>query len=403
MASVHLKPGSKFYFAFFNVWDAERHTWKQASRSTFSTDEKKASAVALEYERIARLASGEGSSRITRQHVLDTVNSILRISGVQLREEAPLWGEYAAQWLRERERETKPRTLVAYAAAIRKFGHANLPLDAITPTVARAYVATLATKESASVRAMCGPLSRIMERARDEGLVSRNPFAGAVPKRSQSANVRLTFTREDVVKLLKHATGDWKTLILLGLCTGARIGDCAAMTAGNIHGDSIQWTPAKKSRKGKPVVLPLVEPLASHIRTLPASGPLCPELSKVEISGRNGLSCKFGEVLKAAGIDTGESATSSGRMWHARTFHSLRHTLATWLAETGAEESLRRRIVDHESAAVHAGYLHYGIETLRQSLTRALSGKSPAPSRSATRKPSLRAADAPHKPTTACK
>jgi len=71
--------------------------------------------------------------------------------------------------------------------------------------------------------------------------------------------------------------------------------------------------------------------------------------------------------MEDAGVDRGEGAkvTGHGRTRFARSFHSTRHTTATWLASGRAAEDLRMLLTDHESKDVARRYTHQSIEQLR--------------------------------------
>jgi len=48
-----------------------------------------------------------------------------------------------------------------------------------------------------------------------------------------------------------------------------------------------------------------------------------------------------------------------------RSFHSLRHSFTTWLAEADIHADVRRKLTGHSSAQVHAGYAHHDAALAR--------------------------------------
>jgi len=77
--------------------------------------------------------------------------------------------------------------------------------------------------------------------------------------------------------------------------------------------------------------------------------------------------------MAAGKIDrhTKRQGTKGGqRAQHARSFHALRHSLTSALANLDVSEEIRRRIVGHESAEVHAGYTHTERETLARAMAK---------------------------------
>jgi integrase len=73
-----------------------------------------------------------------------------------------------------------------------------------------------------------------------------------------------------------------------------------------------------------------------------------------------------------AKIDRGESleGTGRGRTRFAKSFHSTRHTAATWLANEGVQEDLRMLITDQESREVAKRYTHHSVELLRSAVAK---------------------------------
>jgi len=169
---------------------------------------------------------------------------------------------------------------------------------------------------------------------------------------------------------------DWQGMILLGFYAGARLSDCACMTWGNVDLEhrTLSFMPKKSDRKRKRLVVPLHPRLVTWLegRDISASdsSPLFPTLLNSPVGGRHGLSSQFIAIMDAAkiGRNTVRAAENGRRAQHARSFHSLRHSLTSTLANLDVSEEIRRRIVGHESAEVHAGYTHHERETLARAV-----------------------------------
>jgi integrase len=67
-------------------------------------------------------------------------------------------------------------------------------------------------------------------------------------------------------------------------------------------------------------------------------------------------------------IGWGTGTKGTQRAQHARSFHALRHSLTSTLANLDVSEEIRRRIVGHDSAEVHSGYTHHERETLARAV-----------------------------------
>ena len=102
-----------------------------------------------------------------------------------------------------------------------------------------------------------------------------------------------------------------------------------------------------------------------------------PELAGKRISGMRGLSSQFQDIVKAAGI-TGSVITreGKGRATNSKTFHALRHTFISVLANAGVAPELRQKLAGHASAEAHRLYTHHEIETLRGAIAKLPSFKA---------------------------
>jgi len=231
-------------------------------------------------------------------------------------------------------------------------------LRKVSPTTAKFYLAEV---------------RRSFRLAVARGWMDRNP-ADAVERRAPEPVERLPFTLDEVQALLGVTRGtEWETMILLGLCLGAREMDCARMRweAVNWEARSITWLPAKKARFRKPVTLALVNPLAAHLEERrKATGFMCPEMAERTVSA---VSASFvRRIMPAAGVDPCRTSREVGNAMARKSFHSLRHTLATLLQSAGVADLVARRITDHASAAVAEGYRHGDAEMTRDPLERVL-------------------------------
>lgn len=189
------------------------------------------------------------------------------------------------------------------------------------------------------------------------------------------------FSTKDKCQERADRSADWQGMILVGFYAGARLGDCARLTWGavNFTRKTLSFMPAKTERKRKRLEVPLHPRLVSWLegreRPEEDTAPLFPALFKCPIGGRHGLSSQFIAIMNSAEIErkTVRAAENGRRAQHARSFHALRHSLTSTLANLDVSEELRRRIVGHESAEVHAGYTHHERETLARAV-----GKMPS-------------------------
>ena len=85
---------------------------------------------------------------------------------------------------------------------------------------------------------------------------------------------------------------------------------------------------------------------------------------------RNGLSGQFRLIMEKAGVK-GDEITKRGDKGRNRStlsFHSLRHSFNSEMANAGVPQEIRQRLTGHASKAVNDSYTHAFLETLRQAV-----------------------------------
>ena len=122
----------------------------------------------------------------------------------------------------------------------------------------------------------------------------------------------------------------------------------------------------------KRITMPIHPDLYEAILALPVaskapSTPLFPDWVESTSAGRNGLSIQFNELVAKAGIDPLALKKKGQRTFQAKTFHSLRHTFVTQMAENNVSMELRKELAGHDSD-VHRRYTHYSTETFRKAI-----------------------------------
>ena len=135
----------------------------------------------------------------------------------------------------------------------------------------------------------------------------------------------------------------------------------------------------QKKTKGKTpkskVEIPIHEALEEYLLSEPTSGaqnaPVFPELHGKSGSGKSGLSMAFKRIMAKAGIDAGvirQRSGPAGRSVSALSFHSLRHSFNSALANAGVSQELRQKLTGHASADMNIIYTHHELETIRTAI-----------------------------------
>lgn len=384
MAYVFKNPGSRYWYAGF---DYVGHDGKvqRVQRTTKQTSRKDALALAVTWEEAA-LKGSQG--RLTISAARSVMSDLTeRFTGSKL--ESVSVRALLDGWLANKRTGLAKRSLTRYELVVRDFlkalgARAEIPVEHLqeADVVAFRDVEARASKGPHTINLNVKVIRSALETARKRGLITHNPAAGV--ERIEGASIqREPFTLEEVQRLIAAAPDvEWRGMILLGLYTGGRIGDLAHLIWSNVDMErgSISFVPEKTKKNGKAVMVPLHPSLAEFLRGLARSGdalaPIFPKLARKNVSGEHGLSRVFARLMAAAGVDamevetgfrakTGGPGKGKARKLSRRSFHSLRHTAVSMMANNGVSEELRRKVTLHASGDVHARYTHHDASTLR--------------------------------------
>src|SRR5215468_2067749 len=367
MASIHKDPRGKspFWYCAYRLPNGKR-----TFRSTKLTDKK----AALQFCRKLEQASSEAvRGKLTESRARDLISEILECSTGE-----PLAGfrtkDWFTHWLEIKEKVRSGGTLDRYRQVIRDFldslgERQNLWLHQITSRDILSYrnKITAAGKRASSVNLSVGVISAAFAAALRQNVTDKNPCT-AIENLPEHSEERDTFTPAQVSKLLQAAQGDWKTCILTGYFTGARISDVCNLQWAAIdwHKKTLRFTPRKT---GRPLTIPLHPQLESNLRKkfrqVGKAGPVFPSLAGKGTGGALGLSRQFSAIMAKAGIEGKRTAEAGSRVLSSLTFHSLRHSFASAMANAGVAPEVRMKLTGHSDKDVHQGYTHHELETLR--------------------------------------
>lgn len=249
---------------------------------------------------------------------------------------------------------------------------ANLTLAAIGPKDVRSFRDALAkggrspgTVNQTIRKVLSAPFLSAMRL----GYIPTNPCAAIEALRDDADSAREIFTAEQVGKLLGKAEGDWKGAILAGYFTGLRLRDVA-----ELRWSAIDFKAGvlriKTLKTGSALVVPLHEALTTWLHTQPrgiGQAPVFPSLAGKGTGGRHGLSGLFKAIMGQAEIKgrLTRGADGRGRKTSSLSFHSLRHSFVSALANAGVAAELRQKLSGHADDRTHARYTHHELESLR--------------------------------------
>jgi len=370
MASLHKHAKSPFWYVAYTKADGRR-----AFRSTGQQDKRKAWDVARALEKTSRKARAGELSRSTARKLFD---DLLEDIG-----ETPLSKEtvrsFFSSWLSGKEISVKPGVYKLYQKTISKFltflgDKALKPLGDVSPADIAAFRNFRLKAQGVSAGTFILDLKAlrcVFNLAKRQGLILHSP-ADTVDLPPLRRIERDIFSLEEIRALLSAAPNqEWRTAILLGFFAGARLSDavtirwdCVAVDKGQIC-----YT---QNKTGARVVVPIHADLEAQLLEVAshdnARGYVCPTLAKTPVEGRSGLSSQFIRIMDAAGVDA-RQVQATKRRFRRKTFHSLRHSFASHLANLGISADVRMKLTGHKSADVHQGYTHLEFESLRAGIS----------------------------------
>lgn len=286
---------------------------------------------------------------------------------------------WSAEWLRRKKAVTSPATMIRYSGSMKRFiahlgSKADAPLESITAANVREWRDSInATRASKTANMGLQDVRSMFRAAVRDGLLVLNPATAVEILPETDSTERAPFTPAEIVKLLAVASHDWRGMILLGCLAGLRIGDAAALTWNSIDLEAkmIRLTPQKTARKGRKVEIPMHPDVEAFFMDSPApddsSALVFPTLENRIVGSKNGLSVEFIGIMKTAGVGRGDTTTAN-KSTSEKSFHSLRHSFVSALANADVSEELRMKLSGHSTRAAHQIYTSTDTDTLRRAV-----------------------------------
>src|SRR6185437_12734975 len=106
------------------------------------------------------------------------------------------------------------------------------------------------------------------------------------------------------------------------------------------------------------------------ISTFGTDGFLCPKLAGKGTGGRRGLSETFKKIVEKAGLDPMTVKGKGIRKFSKRSFHSLRHSFNSALANAGVPEEVRMKLTGHATPIMNSQYTHLQMDTLKKAVSK---------------------------------
>lgn len=159
-------------------------------------------------------------------------------------------------------------------------------------------------------------------------------------------------TESEAERVLEAAPASFRAAIALGLFAGLRVGEVdmlrvgtdVDMDRGTIYVQARDgWTPKYRKNREVPISSLLEPHLETHFAQHGGGPYLFPGRAAGAPSGRSNMFLMFRRTIDDAGLTRGR------RTADAVTFHTLRHTFASWLVMDGADLFTIARLMGHST------------------------------------------------------
>ena len=186
------------------------------------------------------------------------------------------------------------------------------------------------------------------------------------------------FNKKQLIKLFSSIE-ETDTFIasLLALCCGLRRSEICSLKKQDVdfENERIKIVQGKGS-KDRYVMLPTkLKPILEKWFRVNDSELVIPAMFKDQLSG-NQLTICFRKYLKKAGLSIHTSTTKNGQPRYAYSFHTLRHTYATFLLEKGVDLYYVQRALGHSDIHTTQIYAHISNKDLQDKINTAFGKKS---------------------------
>lgn len=372
MASIYLHTTGTYYAKYFNSEGkrVSKNTGSSSKREAlriangFETDErdlsKRDSQLPKVYSVIVETAAREAAAgELTLARAEELVLRLHRLANPNFK--VVSLDDHLKKWVRDQS------TVSASTAGIYWDMHRRIT-ENVGKKAASDPVGELTTEQvvkalkkskdsglkSSTVNMDLGALRRALHVAVKDGLAKANVASDIKPMPETDSTERAPFTAVEVRAMLDHpkTSEEWRGVILLAAHTGLRLGDVVKLSRAHVDGTKLVIRPKKTEKSKKTISIPLSPPALGWIGD--QEGQFFPHLSK-RVAGT--LSTTFTRIMASAGV--ARDIVLPGDIKARRSFHCLRHSFTSWLAEADVHADIRQKLTGHSSSKIHQLYTHH--------------------------------------------
>ena len=252
-------------------------------------------------------------------------------------------------------------------------------LAQVTPDAIAEYLAQYRCHHSASTyNGHVCILREVFRLLADKAGLACDPWYGVCLLSDDSLS-RRELTLDEVERLYVAAGkrgAEWKLLVMTGIYTGLRLGDCCHLKweSVNLERGVIQVVPekTKKHAHGRPVTIPIHPMLLAEFqraRERESSDYVNPKIAEAHTTTRWRVDDGLRKIFNSAQITMSVRVEGRRRKHVLASFHSLRHTFVSLSANAGVPLAVVQSIVGHTSSAMTRHYYHENLDALRAAVT----------------------------------
>jgi len=374
------------------------HSLRTAGDAKFEQSRGKAQAA---LERQKREAMTRKSSATQLEQIYE-IRTGEKVGSIPLQELADHW--LKAPHPRERSQrytQQSEATIKDFVEFIGKRYPTATTLDRVNRKMAEEWLASLDDDKisPATYSDKLVLLRSVFKLLRHTAGMAWNPFDG-LPTRKRQTIHRKPFTPAELKKIIAHADAVVRPVIITGICTAMRRGDCCLLKWADV--DLKQgFVVVKTSKTGETAEIPILPLLREELGAASAArGALTigdgseeeagqatdakdadmeayvwPAAARMFLKNRYGVTYRTAKAIEAAGVKgTTEKMAIGPRHASVKDFHSLRTTWITLALSAGVPMELVRRVTGHTTTDV---VLKHYFRPGRKDFKKALKGAMP--------------------------
>jgi len=289
----------------------------------------------------------------------------------------PTLKEYLVQWLKNKSEYVEDRTVRGYEERLKDVIRVMDNPDILLPHLTTSDLEQVKHKliqerdekgtKNRTINIKMSVVKSAITHAYNHGLILRNIGLPIEPLPENDSTVKGFFTETEIEKLLKFAHLDWKGVILFSAHTGLRCSNVCELKWEDINWSTKELTVIhyKQGRMKKVKVVKhhaMTPEMLGYLEFIgkEETGFLFPKVNSMNKHTRPN---SFAKIMLKARVP--KVVRRKGRE-ESRTFHCVRHSFNTFLANGGVNIEDRCAIIGHATEVINEVYTHRDQNVLQE-------------------------------------